>query len=121
MDPISGIQNAALPPDLLKGIQQKARNLLKGGADAARVEEAAKDFEALMIHQLFKEVQRAMPEGGLFQDATTKQIQDMFWHFLADEMADKGGFGMWKQLYTDFAGRLGADENEAQPSMELLR
>ena len=61
---------------------------------------AAKDFEAILIYKLLEEVKRTIPESGLLGGgAQTSQMQDIFWHHLSQELADQGGFGMWKQIY----------------------
>lgn len=70
----------------------------KGGAGAEAAEKVAKDFESILIYKLLEEMKRTIPESGLLDDGVSQQIQDMFWYHLAEELADKGGFGIWKQL-----------------------
>jgi Rod binding domain-containing protein len=64
-----------------------------------RAVKAAKDFEAVLLHQLMETMQATIPESGLFEDGTSKQVQSIFWNFLSQDAADKGGMGLWKDLY----------------------
>jgi Rod binding domain-containing protein len=36
------------------------------------------------------------------EDAAGGQVQGLFWYYLAQDMADKGGVGLWKDLYRFF-------------------
>ena len=80
----------------------KIQNLL--GAGPAGVEkpddmaQAAKDFESVLIHQLMDTMAKTIPDSGLTSNGVSKQVQGMFWSFLADEVADNGGMGMWKDI-----------------------
>ena len=38
-------------------------------------------------------------EWGFESDGASKQLQGMFWLYLAKDVADKGGFGLWKEIY----------------------
>jgi Rod binding domain-containing protein len=58
----------------------------------------ARDFEAIFIHQIIDRMKETIPESDL-ADNSSKQIQSMYWSFLADAIAEKGGFGLWKQIY----------------------
>ena len=60
---------------------------------------AAKDFEAVLLNQLMEAMQATIPESGLLEDGTTKQVQAIFWNYLSQDAADKGGMGLWKDLY----------------------
>ena len=37
-------------------------------------------------------------ESPILGDATSKQVKDMYWYYLAQDLADKGGLGLWKQI-----------------------
>ena len=58
----------------------------------------ARDFESIFIHQIIDKMKETIPESDL-ADNSSKQIQSMYWSFLADAIAEKGGFGLWKQIY----------------------
>jgi Rod binding domain-containing protein len=60
--------------------------------------QAARDFESVLLNQLMQEMSRTIPESGLVDSGTSKQIQSMFWSFLAEEVADNGGMGLWRDI-----------------------
>lgn len=70
-----------------------------GGVLDARKEQFAKDFESVFIGKLLDEMKNTIGEWGEEKDGPGKQIDSMFWSNLAKDMADKGGFGMWKDIY----------------------
>jgi peptidoglycan hydrolase FlgJ len=59
----------------------------------------AKDFEGVLINKVMDEMQNTIPDSGLLEDETSKQTQSMFYMFLSQDVAAKGGFGFWKQIY----------------------
>ena len=69
--------------------------------DAARAEKEqfAKDFESVFIEKLLDEMKNTIGSWGFEQDAASKQIQGLFWMHLARDVSDKGGLGMWKDIY----------------------
>lgn len=75
----------------------RLRQAARQGKDAAV--QAAKDFESILLHKLLKEMKDTIPDGGMLGDATSDQVKDIFWLYLAEELADQGGLGLWKQIY----------------------
>jgi len=67
--------------------------------DDLKKRELAKDFEALLVTQLFKEVKASVDASSFDEDPGSDQIHGMFWSFLAEDVADKGGFGLWQEFY----------------------
>lgn len=67
-------------------------------ADADGMVEAARDFESVLLQKLMEAMSRTIPESGLVNSGTSKQIQSMFWSFLAEEVADNGGLGLWRDI-----------------------
>ena len=65
----------------------------------APAEKAAKDFEAVLLHKIMESMSRTIPESGLFDSGASRQIEGLFWHYLAQEVSDQGGIGLWKELY----------------------
>jgi hypothetical protein len=47
-------------------------------------------------------------DWGFEKDGASQQIQGIFWLYLAQDIADKGGVGLWKDIY-EF---LGASNNK---------
>ncbi len=59
----------------------------------------AKDFESVLLTKLFDQVQDSIGRWGLEEDGTSSQVQGLFWLCLARDVADKGGLGLWKEIY----------------------
>ena len=80
----------------------KVQQLLNtGGAgieDTGDMEKAAKDFESVLLNQLLQEMSRTIPDSGLTGSGVSKQIKSIFWSFLAEEVADQGGLGLWRDI-----------------------
>jgi len=65
-------------------------------------QELAKDFESLILTRLFEEVKESISASSFDEDAGSEQIHGMFWSFLAEDVAHKGGFGLWQDFYQHF-------------------
>ena len=80
---------------------ERVSEMAKGydGADNAKKMKVAKDFESILIGQLMNQMKETIGESGLLEDGSSKQIQDMFWDFLAKDVGSKGGFGLWENIY----------------------
>lgn len=88
-----------------------------GGRDA--LVQAAKDFESVLLHKLMEEMQNTIPDSGLLGDGAMEQLQGMFWGFLARDVADKGGIGLWKDLYEQWAAPAGSADGASAPKEPL--
>ena len=62
-------------------------------------EQIAKDFESVLLQKLFDEVKNTIGDWGFDKDAVCEQVQGIFWLYLARDIANNGGFGMWKDIY----------------------
>jgi hypothetical protein len=62
----------------------------------------AKDFESLLLTTLFNEFKTSVNASSFSQDTGSDQIHGMFWSFLAEDVANKGGFGLWQEIYQHF-------------------
>ena len=69
------------------------------GVSEAKKKQYAKDFESVFINKLLDEMKKTIGDWGGEKDGTSKQIQGIFWLYLARDIADNGGFGMWKDIY----------------------
>jgi len=91
--------------DVVSSLQAlgEARPALKAAAkkDASSREvlQAARDFESVLLNRLLAEMKKTIPESGLFETSTSGQMRDLFWMFLSRELSDKGGIGLWKEIY----------------------
>ena len=68
-------------------------------ADTAHKKQFAQDFESLFIEKLLDEMKNTIGEWGLDQDPAAKQIQGLFWMYLARDVSQNGGLGMSKEIY----------------------
>jgi len=87
--------------------------------DDPRAQQAAKDFESILVHQLLESMRKTIPNGGLFQSATGRQVEGIFWYYLAGAVARRGGLGLWREVYRQFAAdvqdhRTGGDRELTQ-------
>lgn len=96
------------------------RRLTQPGAprDAKALLRVAKDFESVLVHRLLDEMSSTISESGLLGDGTSKQVQSLFWSFLAREVSERGGVGLWKDLYKQWSGVSGPQADAAPPTME---
>lgn len=64
----------------------------------------AKDFESLLLTKLFDQVKDSIGSWGLEEeeDGASEQVHGLFWLYLAQDVADKGGFGLWQDVYRHF-------------------
>jgi len=82
------------PPSVLQNTDQ-----LASASDAKKIQ-AAKNFESVFINQLLSEMKDTIGQWGFEKDATFEQINGIFWLYLSRHIADNGGLGMWKDIYS---------------------
>lgn len=99
----------------------ESRPVDAGGA--RELEEAAKGFESLLVSRLVESMRASIDEGSLLDgDAGAKQVRDMFWHFLSEEIGASGGLGLWKQLAREYqANDRAVAPSEAGGELEIER
>ncbi len=61
--------------------------------------QVAHDFESVLLTRLFDQVQQSMGKWDLEEDGTSQQVRGLFWFYLAREVGDQGGVGLWKDIY----------------------
>ena len=101
------LDKAPLSPSILPntGVAQMRRMAEKSTAGETerisdkRKEKLAKDFEGVLLAKLFDQMKNTVGDWGFEKDGAAKQIQGMFWSMLASDASEKGGFGMWKDIY----------------------
>ena len=69
------------------------------GASEEKKMQAAKDFESVLIAKLLDAMKNTIGDWGLEKDGVSKQVGGIFWLYLARDIANNGGFGMWKDIY----------------------
>ena len=99
---------------------------LGAGADIdvedEKLKKVARDFESVFIHELLKRMEDTIPESEM-EDQSSKQIKGMYWSYMAEAVADRGGFGLWKNIYdamvTTGPGAAGQQDSQAvQPILD---
>ncbi|MFA5239056.1 MAG: hypothetical protein WC476_05020 [Phycisphaerae bacterium] len=65
----------------------------------AKKKQFAKDFESVFINKLLDEMKNTIVDWSDEKDGASKQIDGIFSLYLSRDIADKGGFGMWKDIY----------------------
>jgi len=96
------LNNPVLPGVVVDGLAAAQQALAGAKRRPEAIEQAAKDFESVLLHKLFDEVKRTIPESGLLGDGTSSQVHDIFWMYLAQALAERGGLGLWRQLKASF-------------------
>ncbi len=101
------LTGAVSPPSLLEDLSgtlfyKKIAKWEPGKIDGVSEEgkkQIAKDFESVLIGKLLDEMKNTIGDWGFDKDETSKQVQEIFWLYLARDIANNGGFGMWKDIY----------------------
>ncbi len=62
-------------------------------------QQVAKDFESVLLTRLLDEMKNSIGDWGFDKDGPSKQIQGIFWLYLARDIANNGGIGLWKDIY----------------------
>jgi Rod binding domain-containing protein len=83
------------PPALL---EQLDKSMLSSISEEKK-KQAAKDFESVLLNKLLDEMKNSIVDWGSEKDGTSKQIQGIFWLYLARDIANNGGLGLWKDIY----------------------
>jgi len=81
---------------------------LAGRTDEEKMQ-LAKDFESILLSSIFDQVRESIGNWGLEEDGASQQIQGLFWSYLARDVANKGGFGLWQDMYRHLKEIEGAD------------
>ncbi len=84
-------------------------------ASEAKKKQAARDFESVFIAKLLDEMKNTIGDWGFEKDAASRQVEGIFWLYLARDVADNGGLGMAKDIY-----RFLTDSQNNNPPTELL-
>jgi len=97
IDAISNPLSVLGPLEAADAAATRAARAAEAPPDAAGIK-AAKDFESVLLHKLLQEMARTVDDSPILDDSAGKQVKDMFWYYLAQDLADKGGLGLWKQI-----------------------
>lgn len=100
------------PPVPLKQLDK----LDMDGISEEKKKQIAKDFESLLINKLLDEMKNTIGNWGFEKDGASMQVQGIFWLYLARDIANNGGIGLWKDIYKTLTNT--ADVNSAGNSMD---
>ena len=96
----------------------------KEPADLKHLEDAARRFEGLFVHQILKQMKEATAElepesdeEDTLGESSGEHIKSMFWTFMADVVTEQGGFGLWEKIYKQLASQ--ADAAQTGKPMKL--
>jgi len=78
--------------------------------------QAAKDFESVLLTKLLDVMKDTIGDWGFDKDGASEQIQGLFWLYLARDIANQGGFGLWKDIYRSLS-----DTDQTNATVESLK
>jgi Rod binding domain-containing protein len=112
----SAAMQAGSIDDLLKTTTASAVN-----ASDQKKEQIAKQFESVFIGKLFDQIRESVGSLSLDEEeeGISDQVQGLFWMYLAQDVGEKGGFGMWKDIYQQLREMDGGAPAGGQISEEL--
>ena len=84
-----------LPPSPLDQLETSRLN----SVSEEDKKQVAKDFESVLLNKLLDEMQNTIGDWGFEKDGPFKQVQGIFFLYLAREVANNGGIGLWKDIY----------------------
>ena len=95
----------AFDPQASLGRTAAAQDPSKSGKDPEALKTLCQDFESILIHSLFKEMRKTIPESELLETGmATDLFQEIMDMEVARDMARKGGFGLAQSLYRQLQG-----------------
>lgn len=104
----SGVQASQESEDHFKKIMEEA---MKTEDDKA-LESACKEFEAYYIQQLFTQMRKTVPDGGMFQESNERNIyEDMLYEEHAKNLSQGKGIGIADVMYRQLSK---AKENSSE-------
>jgi Rod binding domain-containing protein len=83
------------PPAMLEQLDKSTLSSIS----EEKKKQAAKDFESVLLNKLLDEMKKSIVDWGSEKDGASKQIQGIFWLYLARDIANNGGLGLWKDIY----------------------
>jgi Rod binding domain-containing protein len=83
------------PPALVEHLNKSEFNNIP----EEKKKQIAKDFESVLLNKMLDQMKNTIGNWGFEKDGPSKQIQGIFWMYLARDMANNGGIGLWKDIY----------------------
>lgn len=108
MDSVKLILTEPVSPPAMLEYLDKSRLSVRSPQDNSISEEkkkqAAKDFESVLLTKLLDEMKNSIVDWDSEKDGASEQIHGIFWLYLARDIANNGGLGLWKDIYKFLTG-----------------
>ncbi len=104
--------SSTLETTSVAGLASKTGNIQSNNvksADDKKTEKIARDFESVLLTKMLDEMKNTIGNGLGEEEAGSEQVKGIFWLYLARDMSDKGGLGLWKDLNRFFKDMKMAD------------
>ncbi|MFV0436175.1 MAG: rod-binding protein [Desulfopila sp.] len=73
--------------------------------DLQKLRESCREFEAILVMEMYKAMRKSVPDGGLFEKSmATELYQDMFDQQIAEKTSQGPGMGIGEAMYRQMAG-----------------
>ncbi|MHC5083164.1 MAG: rod-binding protein [Planctomycetota bacterium] len=111
--------------DAVKPLENSAAQKLEAvskevGQEAGKLKEVAKQFEGIFINEILKQMQETIKNSSFDpDDSANEQVHSMYCTFLGESIAEKGGFGVWEQIYKQMAEMRGLDTDAISQAGQL--
>ena len=69
------------------------------GLAQEKKKQVAKDFESVLLGKMLEAMQRTVTDWDDSEDGAAEQIKGIFSTYLAEDIANNGGIGIWKDIY----------------------
>ncbi len=84
-------------------------NTVKSGrmseAEAQKLKDACRDFEALFIKQMLDTMRKTVNKSGMMDGGMAEDVfEDMLYDEYSKDMADRSNFGIAKLMYSELSG-----------------
>lgn len=119
MDPAGKAVKSVNP---LKLAESPAKGRGKPKLDEEKLKKACKDFEAIFINKMIKNMRATVPKSSLLDGGTQQEIyQSLFDEELSKSLAGKGGMGLGKILQRHLSPRVPQPKGDtAAPDRETM-
>lgn len=110
--PFSGsVRPDALPLDKLAATDKVA--------EKEKIQELSRQFEALLLRQIFKEARKNVIKSGLIEESTATDIyNDMINDHLADSISRSGMLGLAESLARELSRQFGQEDPETASNQD---
>ncbi|MBN1974927.1 MAG: hypothetical protein JW787_14900 [Sedimentisphaerales bacterium] len=92
-------------------VKQVEKSKLANVSDEKK-KQVAKDFESLLLNNLLDQMKNTIGSWGFEKDSVSSQVDGIFWLCLSRDLADKGGLGLWKEIYNEMPGNEKVNQSE---------